>query len=75
MYCLAAVEAGTRFRQDLSRGQLPFQGRSLIWQVNVLDPRNYSPDGRGAYRRILAGFLTMIAAAVSFFLVLSELVK
>jgi len=74
MYCLAAVEAGARFRNDLSRGQLPYQGRSPIWQANVLDSRNYSHDGRAAYRRILASFLTMIAAAVSFFLVLSELV-
>jgi hypothetical protein len=75
MYCLAAVEAGVRFRRDLSPGQLPFQGKSLIWQANVLDSRNYSPEGRWAYRRILASFLTMIAAAVGFFLVLSELVN
>lgn len=75
MYCLAAVEAGARFRHDLSRDQLPFEGRSPIWQVNVLDSRNYSSDGRAAYRRILASFLTMVAAAVGFFLVLSELVN
>ena len=75
MYCLAALEAGARFRQDLSRGQLPFEGQSPIWQVNVLDSRNYSPDGRAAYRRILASFLTMIAAAVSFFLALAELIN
>jgi hypothetical protein len=75
MYCLAAVEAGVRFRKDLSHGQLPYQGKSLIWQVNVLDSGNYLPEGRAAYRRILASFTTMIAAAVGFFLVLSELVN
>lgn len=75
MYCLKAIEAGARFRQDLSQGQRPLEGQSLIWQVNVLDSRNYSPDGRAAHRRIVASFVTMVAAAVGFFLLLSELVQ
>jgi hypothetical protein len=74
-YCLKAIEAGARFRLDLSQGQRPLEGQSLIWQVNVLDSRNYSEDGRAAHRRIVASFVTMVAAAVGFFLLLSELVN
>jgi hypothetical protein len=74
MYCLKAIEAGAKFRRDLAQGQRPLEGQSLIWQVNVLDSRNYSPEGRGAHRRIVASFVTMVAAAVGFFLLLSELV-
>ena len=48
------------FRVDLSPNQSGFEGRSRIWQVNVLRPSNYNPTGK----RVLFWYCTTLIAQV-----------
>lgn len=63
MAFLAQSDLATRFRNDIRPGGLPTDGRHEIWQFNILDPRNYSSEGRAAYGRLLATFLVMLLSA------------
>ena len=64
MLLIAAMDRAARFRIDIPPGSLAFNGRSRIWQVNVFNPRNYSPEGRSTYRRLIVLLLVMIGAGL-----------
>jgi hypothetical protein len=74
MAFLAQSDLATRYRTDIKPGELPSAGRHLVWQFNVLDPRNYSDEGRSAYRRLIATFLLMLLSAAGCLYLLSGLV-
>jgi hypothetical protein len=73
MRLLVAMDQAVRFRIDLPAGSLPFSGRHPIWQVNVFDPRNYSYEGRSAYRRLVTtAVVTLVAAFVCLAILLTS---
>ena len=57
-------------RTDLRPEQHFGEGRSAIWQVNALDPRNYDAGGRALLRWLFAlqvlWILSLIAMATRF---------
>ena len=74
MTFLAMADLATKHRTDIKHGGMPTDGRHSVWQLNILDPRNYSAEGTAAYGRLVCVFLLMILAALSFFAVLGRLV-
>ncbi len=64
MFTLAAMELAAPFRTDIPKGSLPSGGRSEIWQWNVFNPNNYSPEGKWAYRRLIAAQIFSLVALI-----------
>lgn len=72
VWMLILVATLRRYRIDIGPSESFADGRSRIWQVNVLDPRNYDPRGRRLLRWLVLGQLLWIGCLVGFVAVFSR---